>query len=161
MDFSDGPDEASFRKEVAAFIDAEAPKPKPGESAIEAMAANWQANQAWFKKLGAKGWIAPAWPKEYGGASMTTMQQFVFNEEMALRKAPRPMHMIIGLGMAGPTIIVHGTRGRGKRRLRAPLPDPPGDHRKRRPHDYQRAPQRLTDRSTTAPIASDPTVFPQ
>ena len=117
MDFSDGPDEASFRKEVAAFIDAEAPKPKPGESAIEAMAANWQANQAWFKKLGAKGWIAPAWPKEYGGASMTTMQQFVFNEEMALRKAPRPMHMIIGLGMAGPTIIVHGTDDQKKKYL--------------------------------------------
>ncbi len=117
MDFSDGPDEASFRKEVAAFIEQEAPKPKPGESATEAMAANWQANQAWFKKLGAKGWIAPAWPKEYGGASMTTMQQFVFNEEMALRKAPRPMHMIIGLGMAGPTIIVHGTDDQKKKYL--------------------------------------------
>jgi len=40
---------------------------------------------------------------------MTVMEQFIFNEEMALNRAPRPMHLIIGLGMAGPTIITHGT----------------------------------------------------
>ena len=109
MDFNDTAEEAAFRTEVRTFIQAEAPKPKKGESATEALMGNWQANQEWFKKLGQKGWIAPAWPKEYGGASMTTVEQFIFNEEMALNKAPRPMHMIIGLGMAGPTLIVHGT----------------------------------------------------
>ena len=36
------------------------------------------AYKGWMKKLAAKGWIAPAWPKEYGGAGMTVMQQFVF-----------------------------------------------------------------------------------
>jgi alkylation response protein AidB-like acyl-CoA dehydrogenase len=40
---------------------------------------------------------------------MTVMEQFIFNEEMALNRAPRPLHLLIGLGMAGPTIIVHGT----------------------------------------------------
>ena len=114
MDFNDTPEEAAFRKEIRAFIQAEAPKPKKGESAQEALVSGWAANQEWFKKLGQKGWIAPAWPKEYGGASMTTVQQFIFNEEMALNKAPRPMHMIIGLGMAGPTLIVHGTEEQRK-----------------------------------------------
>ena len=109
MDFTDTPAEATFRKDVRAFILAEAPKPRAGESAQEALTNGWAANQEWFLKLGKKGWIAPAWPKEYGGASMSTVEQFVFNEEMALNKAPRPMHMIIGLGMAGPTLIVHGT----------------------------------------------------
>ncbi len=117
MDFTDTPEEAAFRTEVRNFIVAEAPKPKAGESSQEAMVNNWQANQGWFKKLGEKGWIAPAWPKEYGGASMTTVQQFIFNEEMALLKAPRPMHMIIGLGMAGPTLIVHGTEDQRKKYL--------------------------------------------
>ena len=45
MDFNDTPTEAAFRTEVSAFIKSEAPKPKPGESAIEAMQTNWQANQ--------------------------------------------------------------------------------------------------------------------
>ena len=44
-------------------------------------------------------------------------EQFIFNEEMALNKAPRPMHMIIGLGMAGPTLIVHGTEDQKKKYL--------------------------------------------
>ncbi len=83
----------------------------------EALIQNWQANQEWFKKLGERGWIAPAWPKEYGGAGMTVMQQFIFNEEMAIHRAPRPLHMIIGLGMAGPTIIVHGTEEQKKKYL--------------------------------------------
>jgi alkylation response protein AidB-like acyl-CoA dehydrogenase len=109
MDFRDAPDEAEFRKEVRGFIDTEAPKAAKGVSSEEALAGNWQRNQVWFKKLAERGWIAPAWPKEYGGAGLTTMQQFVFNEEMALARAPRPLHLIIGLGMAGPTIIVHGT----------------------------------------------------
>ena len=114
MNFDDTPEEAAFRTEVRTFIQAEAPKPKAGESGQEALVSGWAQNQEWFKKLGRKGWIAPAWPKEYGGAGMTTVQQFIFNEEMAINRAPRPLHMIIGLGMAGPTLIVHGTEEQKK-----------------------------------------------
>jgi alkylation response protein AidB-like acyl-CoA dehydrogenase len=117
MDFNDTAEEAAFRTEVRAFIEKEAPKPKPGQSGAEALMGNWERNQAWFKLLGEKGWIAPAWPKEYGGAGMSTVQQFIFNEEMATQKAPRPLHMIIGLGMAGPTLIVHGTEDQKKKYL--------------------------------------------
>jgi alkylation response protein AidB-like acyl-CoA dehydrogenase len=109
MDFRDSPEEAAFRTEVRAFIKKEAPQTERGLSGEETLIANWQRSQGWFKQMAARGWIAPAWPKEYGGAGMTVMEQFVFNEEMALARAPRPMHLIIGLGMAGPTIIVHGT----------------------------------------------------
>ena len=109
MDFRDKPDEASFRKEVRKFISTEAPKAIKGMSGEEALTANWQKNQEWFKKLADKGWIAPAWPTEYGGAGLSTMQQFVLNEELAINRVPRPLHLIIGLGMAGPTIITHGT----------------------------------------------------
>jgi len=111
VDFSDSPEEAAFRKEVWEFIEAEAPL--AGADFREA----WQKGQTWWKKLKDKGWIAPAWPKEYGGAGMTVMQQFIFNEEMATRRAPRPMHLVIGLGMAGPTLIVHGTEEQKKRFL--------------------------------------------
>ncbi len=117
MDFRDTPEEASFREEVKEFIEKESPSIPKGVSGEEALMSNWQANQEWFKKMADRGWIAPAWPKEYGGAGLTQMEQFVLNEEMSLHRVPRPMHLIIGLGMAGPTIIVHGTEEQKKKYL--------------------------------------------
>jgi alkylation response protein AidB-like acyl-CoA dehydrogenase len=61
----------------------------------------------WLKKLATRGWVAPAWPKEYGGAGLSVMQQFVYNEELARARAPRPN--FLGIGLVGPTIMVHGT----------------------------------------------------
>jgi alkylation response protein AidB-like acyl-CoA dehydrogenase len=120
MQLKDNAEEAAFRKEVQEFIEKEAPQREPGArgaTQTEAFIAGWQRNQEWFKKLAERGWIAPAWPKEYGGAGMTVMQQFIFNEEMAMHRAPRPIHLTIGLGMAGPTIIVHGTEEQRKKWL--------------------------------------------
>ncbi|HUS82006.1 MAG TPA: acyl-CoA dehydrogenase family protein [Dehalococcoidia bacterium] len=113
MDLRDTQEEAAFRKEVIEVIEKEAPRAEAGVT-FEAMAAK---GQSWFKKLAERGWIAPAWPKEYGGAGMSQIEQFIFNEEMAVRRAPRPAHLIIGLGMAGPTIIVHGTEEQKQRWL--------------------------------------------
>ena len=61
----------------------------------------------WRQKLATQGWIAPAWPKEYGGAGLSTMEQFILNEEFAEARAPQLGGM--GVQMAGPTIIIHGT----------------------------------------------------
>ena len=69
----------------------------------------------WLRTLAKRGWVAPAWPKEYGGAGLSVMQQFVFNEEMARAQAPRPNFLAIGL--AGPTIIVHGTEDQKREHL--------------------------------------------
>ncbi len=113
MDLKDSPEEAAFRKEVVEFIEKNAPKMEPGDD-IQSLT---EKGQNWFKQMASRGWIAPAWPKEYGGAGMTQIQQFIFNEEMAIHRAARPAHLIIGLGMAGPTIIVHGTEEQKKRWL--------------------------------------------
>ena len=113
MDLYDNEEEAAFRKEVSTFISAEAPK--AGQGFGEA--------GDWFKKLAAKGWIAPNWPTEYGGAGLNVMKQFVLNEEMALRRAPRPGHLVIGLGMGGPTIINHGTEEQKKEFLPSIIKD--------------------------------------
>jgi alkylation response protein AidB-like acyl-CoA dehydrogenase len=111
MRLDDDPEESAFRKEVQAFIAAEAPKAQAGGGGDEIASAmsSFAASQGWFKKLADRGWVVPAWPKEYGGGGMTVMQQFIFNEELALARSPRPMHLIIAAGMAGPTIIVHGS----------------------------------------------------
>jgi alkylation response protein AidB-like acyl-CoA dehydrogenase len=67
-----------------------------------------KVNASWAKKLAGKGWIAPAWPKEYGGAGMTVMEQFIFKQEMSTAGAPTGGNYGIGVGWAGPTIILYG-----------------------------------------------------
>jgi len=114
MDFRDTPEEAAFRQEVREFIAQEAPKLEPGSEFAGDYIEQFAASVQWFKKLGERRWLAPAWPKEYGGAGMTVLQQFLFNEEIAIARAPRPLHMIISVGMAGPTIIIHGTEEQKK-----------------------------------------------
>jgi alkylation response protein AidB-like acyl-CoA dehydrogenase len=121
MDFRDSPEEAAFRDEVRAFIKNEYKSGDSGETTSAAQAGTYggaaamEAYKAWMKKLATKGWVAPAWPKEYGGADLSIMQQFVFNEELALARAPRPGG--IGIAMAGPTIIVYGTEEQKKEHL--------------------------------------------
>src|SRR5712692_1087814 len=112
MDFSDTPDEAVFRGEIREFIK-------------QNLAKDWQlaidddpygdpedpvrAGQlrGWRKGLAARGWIAPHWPAEYGGAGMSPGEQFIFNEEMAESRAPNVGGF--GVQMIGPTLIVYGT----------------------------------------------------
>tara|TARA_B110000438_G_scaffold48374_1_gene48711 strand:+ start:1 stop:1119 length:1119 start_codon:yes stop_codon:yes gene_type:complete len=61
------------------------------------------ALREWRGALVEKGWIAPAWAKEYGGADLSTMEQFILNETIATHGAPR-----IGVPDVGSTIMVHG-----------------------------------------------------
>jgi len=123
MDFNDTPDDAAFRAEVRSFIERELPDELRGRQRIRSGLdrGSWGGEYArvWWRKLAARGWVAPAWPKEYGGAGMTVMQQFIFNEEMALARAPRTGGGI-AIGMAGPTIMVHGSDEQ-KRRFLPPI----------------------------------------
>ena len=114
MNFKDTPEEARWRTEVREFIRTELPeelrptaegqRDRRAEGGVAQAGGPWRE---WTRRLAARGWIAPAWPKEYGGAGMSVMEQFVFNEEMAEARAPRPGG--IATGFAGPTLIVHGT----------------------------------------------------
>jgi alkylation response protein AidB-like acyl-CoA dehydrogenase len=112
MDFRDSPNEADFRAEVRAFVAKEYESERgDAQSAAQAASAGgadaMASYKAWMTKLATKGWVAPAWPVEYGGAGMTIMEQFIFNEELAQARVPRPGG--IGITMAGPTIIVYGS----------------------------------------------------
>ncbi len=120
MDFRDAPDEEQFRTEVRSFIETELPpelrRRDSVQSSFEGGGWGHPAARTWRHKLAERGWIAPAWPTEYGGAGMSVMQQFIFNEEMALARAPRTGGGI-ALGMAGPTIMVYGTEEQKQRFL--------------------------------------------
>jgi len=120
MDFRDSPEESAFRAEVRSFIERALPAdlraPHSIRSGLQGGGWGGTSAKAWRRKLAGRCWTAPAWPKEYGGAGMTVMEQFIFNEEMALARAPRTGGGI-AVGMAGPTIMVHGTEEQKQRFL--------------------------------------------
>lgn len=110
VDFRDTGEEAAFRTTVREFIGSEFEPRRQQmreESRSAAMFDRTPSMRAWEGELAQRGWIAPAWPEQYGGAGLSVMQQFIFNEEMAEARAPRPGG--IAIGMAGPTIITIGT----------------------------------------------------
>ena len=110
INLGDSPKEAAWRKEVRAFIDNEAPAAlKSGADQGEgALFGRMGAIKEWREKVAKKGWIAPAWPKRYGGADMTVIEQFVMNEEFAESGVPGNLGGF-GVMMIGPTLIEHGT----------------------------------------------------
>jgi alkylation response protein AidB-like acyl-CoA dehydrogenase len=121
MDFRDTPEEAAFRQEVRDFLRKELP-PELAERDVEwgmlgggGSYSYREQTTGWRKKLAQRGWIVPAWPKEYGGAGMSVIEQFIFNEEMARANAPTGSG--IGTGWAGPTIIVYGSEEQKREHL--------------------------------------------
>ncbi len=118
MEFRDSPEEAAFRQEVRDFLARELPKGlgRPGEEEeLWDGIDRYGFYREWTKKLAQKGWIAPHWPKEYGGAGLTVMQQFILNEEFARARAPRPGG--VGVNYAGPTIILFGSEEQKREHL--------------------------------------------
>ncbi len=117
MDFRDRPEDAAFREEVRAFLRTELPTDlRAADDAVLGVGIGEDERERdWLRTLARRGWVAPAWPKEYGGAGLSVMQQFIFDEEMARASAPRPNFLAIGL--AGPTIIVHGTEAQKRAHL--------------------------------------------
>jgi len=110
MDFRFSPPEEAFREEIREWLKTNLPKNWSGDrfsrGSGDADGMNVYADFA--KRLATKGWVAPHWPKEYGGLGLSVVEQLIFNEEMSLANAPVGYSMI-GVGWAGPTIIVYGT----------------------------------------------------
>src|SRR5436305_3392194 len=107
MELRDTPEEAQFRSELRAWIDANLPEDKQG-SRGGAQRFDDPFMREWSRKLHEAGYAGLTWPKEFGGAGAPYSFQAIFYEEMAAAQAP-PHIGVIGLGMAGPTIIAHGT----------------------------------------------------
>ena len=101
MDLRDAPEEAAFRAEVRAWLEANLPA-EPGRD--------------WSRKLHEAGYAGLTWPEEYGGHGAPYNYQAIVLEEFA--RAGAPQHIgVIGLGMAGPTIMAHGSEEQKRRYL--------------------------------------------
>jgi alkylation response protein AidB-like acyl-CoA dehydrogenase len=102
MDFEDSPQEAAYRAEVRAWLQANAPAPVTGRSGrhadLMAEAKAWQAKKA------AEGYAQITWPKEWGGGGGTPIQQVIFGQEEAKLGVGYGFFQI-GLGMCVPTVM--------------------------------------------------------
>ena len=106
MDLRDGPEEAAFRATLRAWLGANVPAGLRGFRGWSGPAAI-ALGRDWSKRLAEAGYAGLTWPREYGGAGRPWRYQAVYLEELA--RADAPQHLgVIGLGMAGPTIIAHG-----------------------------------------------------
>ena len=118
MDWADTPEQAEFRAEVRdAFVDGIPAYYR--ERAARGLDSDWGqdrrsgdperegAANSWTDALFEHGWFAPHLPKEYGGAGMSPMEQFIFTQERAAAGAPQVGAN--GLALLAPTLIVHGT----------------------------------------------------
>ncbi len=118
MDFRDTEDEAAFRSELRQWLAENLPegwtsrRPSPGRHEVDFA-------REWSRKLSAAGYVGLSWPTEYGGGGLPRTYHGVFLEEVARVDAPDHIG-VIGLGMAGPTIMAWGSEEQ-KRRFLPPL----------------------------------------
>jgi alkylation response protein AidB-like acyl-CoA dehydrogenase len=101
VDLRDSPDEAAFRDGVRAWLQENLPAGDQRE---------------WSRKIYDAGYAGLTWPAEYGGRGAPYSHQAIAFEEFAHAEAP-PHIGVIGLGMAGPTIMAHGTEEQKRRYL--------------------------------------------
>ena len=107
MDFRDTPEEAAFRSELREWFEANLPEGW-NERGPQRGRMDEKVSREWSKRLYEAGYSGLTWPKEFGGQGAPYTHQAIFLEESA--RAETPDHIgVIGLGMAGPTIIAHGT----------------------------------------------------
>jgi alkylation response protein AidB-like acyl-CoA dehydrogenase len=106
MDLEFSPEDLAFREEARAFIAENYPKALRGKQEEGEELAK-EDFLSWHRVLAKKGWIAPAWPKEYGGPGWTTTQRFIWSEELA-RADTLPI-LPFGINMVGPVIYTFGT----------------------------------------------------
>jgi len=112
MDLTFSTDELEFRDELRGWLESNVPgeEPRGDEDALYAFRKQWQ------RTLYDSGWAAVHWPQEYGGRDATLMQSAIFFEEMGRIGAPLPAN-VLGLLLAGPTIMAWGTQEQKDRYL--------------------------------------------
>src|SRR4051794_4575486 len=115
MDFKFTESEEQLRGDVRRFLEETLPADWQGTGS-ELSDDDFEFGQHFNTKLAERGWIAPAWPKPYGGLGATHVEQAIFGEELAYHRAPTGGR-IFGVGMIGPTLIVHGTEEQRQRHL--------------------------------------------
>ncbi|MCC6532048.1 MAG: acyl-CoA dehydrogenase family protein [Burkholderiales bacterium] len=117
-DWNELSDEA-FRKEVRRFFETNYPQ----ELRFLSRRLRWSECKPWYLTLSKQGWIAPAWPKEYGGMALSPAKQIIMVEETERCGIGRMPDQ--GITQVGPTIMRYGTQAQKQKYLQ-PIID--GEH---------------------------------
>ncbi|HEX4245331.1 MAG TPA: acyl-CoA dehydrogenase family protein [Acidimicrobiales bacterium] len=110
MDLTPTPEQQAFRAEVRTWLMENLPwdyghglPPRFDDLGEEvAFLRRWQAS------LASGGWVGVAWPVGYGGRGAGPNEHFILQEELARARAPEMVGRI-GLNLAAPTLLAHGT----------------------------------------------------
>jgi alkylation response protein AidB-like acyl-CoA dehydrogenase len=106
---TDTEEEAEFRREVRDFLDRHLTSDVL-DKIIQERDQYYEGRpyaRGFGRKLGAKGWLVPHWPTEYGGLGLSATYRRIIVEELSSRGAP--MGGGIGTSIVGPVIMLHGT----------------------------------------------------
>jgi alkylation response protein AidB-like acyl-CoA dehydrogenase len=114
MDLNYSHDELAFRDEVRTWLQANLPKD------LAAKVADYEHLSKddllrWHRILAKQGWVAPAWPKEWGGTGWNVVQRYLFEEELGYAGGP-PL-IPFGLTMCAAVLLQFGTEAQKKRFL--------------------------------------------
>ena len=97
----------AFRRDVRAFLRGAVPQETRARLDLGYAATKFEIAD-FLERLGARGWIAPAWPVEYGGTGWSQLQRFVYTIELAANAVPAVPPF--GPSMVGPVIYTFGTQ---------------------------------------------------
>ena len=114
MDLNYSPEELAFRDEVRSWLGAHLPAEL--REKVESYAHFSKEDLLrWHRILAKKGWVAPAWPREWGGTGWNVVERYIFEEELGYAGSP-PL-MPFGLSMCGPVLLRFGSEAQKKRFL--------------------------------------------
>jgi len=118
MDFSDSPEQASFRAAARAFLKEHAPPIAMVDYTDDQYDDDELFNRAqdWQRTQYEHGWMGLTWPKEYGGRGLGPIEQIIWSQECA-RVGIGESLFVVGVGMVGPTLIAHGSDAQRERYL--------------------------------------------
>jgi alkylation response protein AidB-like acyl-CoA dehydrogenase len=114
MDLNYSADELAFRDEVRGWLRANLPADLREKGERYAHLSKDDLLR-WHRILAEKGWVAPAWPKEWGGTGWNLVQRYLFEEELGYAGSP-PL-IPFGLSMCAPVLLRFGSEAQKQRFL--------------------------------------------
>jgi alkylation response protein AidB-like acyl-CoA dehydrogenase len=114
MDLDYSADERAFRNEVRDWLRDHLPA-EMRDKVARCAHLDREDLLGWHRILAGKGWIAPAWPREWGGTGWNIVQRYIFEEECGYAGAP-PL-IPFGLAMCAPVLLKFGTEAQKQRFL--------------------------------------------
>ncbi len=109
----------TFREEARDWLGANCPKE------MRNLSFHWEdahqiyskpAAKVWLERMAERGWVAPAWPEEYGGGGLDPEHASILSQEMKRIGAVAPSSGM-GLTMIGPTLLEYGTAEQKQRHI--------------------------------------------